>query len=519
MNKFKKVGIVLSAALLLVGCGGGKTETSQDDVKDFNFIVRLTGDPTNFNPNFKSDDYAWPVNQNIYNRLVKLNANDQVIPDLAESYEYSEDGMKLTFKLKENVKWHDGTEFSSADVKWTYDTMMAENWSKSDSLMNVESIDTPDKNTVVMNLKNKDAVLISKLGWYGTFIMPKHIYEGSDVSTNEANQNPIGTGPFKFSSWEKGVSVKLTRNDEFFGEEKASAKELTFMIIPDDNTAYQALVNNEIDYMNALPVAEVDSLDNDENYKIVQTLGINRSYMTFNFNNEHLAKKEVREAIAMGLDQKVVYDRVGGAGEMATTFISPVFDKFVDSKFSLPKTDVEGAQKKLEDAGYTKNSNGYYLELELALFESGNFKDTATILQANLDKIGIKINLEVMEMSAWQQKVMENKDFELTMLAGYQGPDVTAVSGRVSTTGSTNFSGYSNEKLDKLFNEASGESEESKRIELVSQIQEIMSEDLPIVPILDNGYKYAIKVEFDGIPIQVPEKAASGEYTYVKKVK
>lgn len=511
----KKIFIIALAALfVLAGCQSGGNGTA-DYEKDFTFIVGQQTAPQSFHPNRISDDGAWPVNQNIFNRLLKLNAFNEFVPDLAEKYEFSDDGLTLTFNLKEGVKWHDGEAFSSADVKYTYDTIIAEKFSHASSLSTVDSIDTPDENTVVFNLKNADSSILAKLSWYGTFIMPKHIYEGTDQATNPANQKPIGTGPFKFVEYQKDVAVTLERNDDFFGN-KSNVKKLVFQIIPDENTLYQAFLNGEVDYMGALPAGNVNDLDGDANYNVIESLGINRTYVTFNLSNEHFSKPEVRKAVAYAIDQKSVFDRVGGAGVQSSTLISPVFEQYINNDYLLPETNVEKAIQTLEDAGYTKNANGYYIEANFDYFTSGNFGDIATIIAANLEKAGIKLNLNAMEISAWQKKVMDDYDFELTMLAGYQGPDIAGIDGRVKSDGTTNIAKYNNPELDEILKKAVQVSEVSERKVYYDQVQQILAEDLPMIFILDNGYKTPVRKEFEGTPYQDKTVAAS-EFTNVKK--
>ena len=119
---FKLLAVGLIAALTLTACGKKPAENTGEpstQVSNDTLVTVLTGDPTSFHPDFKSDDNAWPVNQNLFNRLVKLNAYDQVLPDLAETWEWNEDSTQVTFHLHEGVKWHDGEPFTSADVKWT----------------------------------------------------------------------------------------------------------------------------------------------------------------------------------------------------------------------------------------------------------------------------------------------------------------------------------------------------------------------------------------------------------------
>jgi ABC-type dipeptide transport system, periplasmic component len=518
MKKVLKLSLVLLIMVtVLVACSSPKKDPGRETVEDFTFIVRLSGDPTNFHPDLRTDDAAWPINQNLFNRLIKLGPKDNVVPDLAYEWEFSDDGLTLTFKLHENVKWHDGEPFTSADVKWTYDTMFEEDWRASTTLASIESIEIPDDYTVVMHLSYADASIISKLSWYGTFIMPKHLYEGTDQATNPYNQTPVGTGPFKFVSWDKGVSVTLERNDDFFGEEKAHIKTLIFSIIPDQNTAYQALLNGEIDYMDAVPSAVVGDLADDPNYTLVRQLGINRTYVTFNWTDPILSDIRIRQAIAYAINQKSICERTCGAGQQSETFISPVFVDFVDDTYKLPETDLEKAIALIEEAGYTKGSDGFYFEITLTFFISGNWEEVVAIIKANLAEVGIKVTLEAMEVAAWQVKVMDNYDFEMTMLAGYQGPDVSGVYNRVHTDGNTNIAKYSNPELDALLVQGNAETDPEKRAAIYSEVQRIMSEDLPLILILDNGYEYAFKNEFSGYPLQVPDKAASSEYTYVIK--
>lgn len=271
-----------------------------------------------------------------------------------------------------------------------------------------------------------------------------------------------------------------------------------------------------MDYLSALPANNEEDLDDDDNYEIVQSLGINRTYVTFNFEDPDFGKQEVRQAVAHALDQDAVFDRVGGSGVRSEYLISPVFEDYVNDEYTLPETNIDKAVELLEAAGYTKNADGYYLEADFDFFTSGDFGDIAAIVAANLEKAGIKLKLNALEMSAWQQKVMDDADFGITMLAGYQGPDVSGVSGRVHSNGSTNVAGYANDELDEALDNGVRYSDFEKRKEYYDEVQRIMSEDLPLVLIIENGYKTPIKKEFTGTPEQDKTKAGS-EFSGVKR--
>ena len=228
----------------------------------------------------------------------------------------------------------------------------------------------------------------------------------------------------------------------------------------------------------------------------------------------------IREAIALGVDRQGMYDRtMNGVGGIATTFVSPVFTQFADPQYQMPERDIEGAIKVLEDAGYTRNADGYFMELNFDVFISGNFVDIANIFKANMEEIGIKINVNAQEMGAWQTKVIENHDFEITMLAGYQGPDVSGLSGRIHTTGGTNIGQYSNPEVDRLLALGVTQSDPAERAATYSEIQRYMAEDLPLMLLIDNGYKYVVKNGLTGMPIQEPDKLASSEYSLAQLTK
>ena len=478
-------------------------------------VVYLSGDPSGWNPDYKSDDNLWPIAQNVFNRLIKLAPFDGIDMDLAESYEFSEDGKTLTFHLHEGVKWHDGEPFTSRDVKWTYDTMISEQWFKAQSLESVESIDCPDDNTVVFHLKAPDVTIIAKLAWYGTFILPAHIYEGTDVATNDATMNhPIGTGPFKFDSFTTGVSVKLTKNEDFWGDEPM-ADEIIYSIITDQETAYQAFLNGEVDYYgSSIPTAHTHDLDNNPDYRLFHSLAQNRTYITFNFNDPDFSKVEVRQAFAYAVDRQGIYDRLGDGKGKAETFISPLQTDYVDENYKMPERDINKAMELLESAGYTKDADGFYLHTTFDCFESGNFADIAQIVKAHLAEAGIDITINMMEYAAWGEKVKDNKNYSVTMLAGYQGPDVSGVAARVQSDGSSNFGGYSNPELDEAMIASNSCSDKAERAKYLSTVQRIMSEDMPLVLLMDNGGYYPVRNTTLGSPWDVPEKAASSEMTY-----
>ena len=164
----------------------------------------------------ESDDPATTVNHNVFNKLVTMNYDYEICPDLAKEWTISEDGLTYTFYLHEGVKWHDGVPFTSEDVKFTIEAVLENNGRMAAEWGAIEEVECPDENTVILHLSRPDSALLGFLAWYACQIIPKHIYEGTDWTTNPANQAPIGTGPFKFVAWNQGVSIELEANEDYF---------------------------------------------------------------------------------------------------------------------------------------------------------------------------------------------------------------------------------------------------------------------------------------------------------------
>ncbi|MDR1795145.1 MAG: ABC transporter substrate-binding protein [Erysipelotrichaceae bacterium] len=516
--KFTRFSVIVMVLVsLLLGCtAGGSSSSAGSNDEEFVFIVRALGSPQTFHPDIQVDDYAYPINLNVYNKLIKLTAANTVLPDLAYDWEFAPDGSSLTFYLQEGVKWHDGEPFTSADVKWTYDMMKQENWNSALAMASVSSIECPDDYTVVFNLDYVDASILYRLSWYGTDIMPKHIYEGTDTATNPANEAPIGTGPFKFESWEKGVAVTLVKNPDFWGPEPEIDK-LVFQEIVDQTTAYQAFINGEIDYLGSMPTENLFDLVDNPNYTLVDVPQIQRVYISFNMKDELTSQLAVRKAIALAIDQADITNRVGGVSLQGHYFISPMFADYIDDRYTVPETDLEEAVRVLEEAGFTKDSDGYYFTINFDFFQQKNYVDVAQVIQGNLAKVGIKVVLNLQEISAWQQKVMADDDFQMAMNAGFQGPDVSGINNRLMTDGNVNIPNYSNPEFDALCTEGVKYFDVEDRKYYYSEIQRIMSEDLPMLIVFDEVYRYPLKAEFTGYPLTTSDKAGSGEWTYLKK--
>ena len=525
----KKIACLLAAALCVTaalgGCSGsGKGsggDASSSDGSGGTFIVRSAGDPMSFNPDVAGDDNGYPIAQNMFRRLCALDSSKQnLVPEAAESWEYNEDATKLTFHLRDDLKWSDGESLTSEDVKYTFDTIKANpTYYFSASMAVVDSIEAPDDYTVIFNLNKPDSSLVYFLGWYATFIMPEHVYNNGQAweENSEATNPTVTCGPFKLEEYNQGESVTLVKNEEF--ADPAKLDKLIFSIIPDEATAVQALQNGEIDFFENFSASYVTELEADPNIRVEINEYPSPIRMLFNFNNDTLKNEAVRKAIAMAVDRDEVSEKVFNEIQKPEYALYPSYVEWAaNTEDTAPEFDIEGAKKVLEDAGFTADADGNYITgLTIDVFEGSGYPDTARLIQATLVEVGIQTEIEVSEYNAWSQKVSVEKDFDICLMGGFMGPDPSALVNRIGTGGGSNYGSYSNTKVDELLAQGASTAEQSERATYYKEAQTILAEELPYINIVSFAGPEASNAGFKNLPYDGEGKWAWADYSHVEK--
>ena len=311
----KKISILLIAAIIIsmmTAClpsdakenslDKSKKESNSADKKEKVLIVAAKAEPLHFNVNATNAGSDF-VSRNIYSALFNNSVSGEMIHDLCKEYTVSEDGLTYTFNLQENVKWHDGKPFSSEDVKFTIDAVKENKGSTVQKLTYISEVQCPDSNTLIFKMSKRDSSLLSTL--YMTRILPKHLYEGKDWLDNPANQNPVGTGPFKFVEHKKGTHVTLEAFDDYFlGRPKID--KLIFKTIPDINTIVQAYLNNEVDIMDlagAISPESMPVIEKAPHTEISTMISNDRQCLITNLSKKPWNDVRVRQAVALAIDR------------------------------------------------------------------------------------------------------------------------------------------------------------------------------------------------------------------------
>jgi peptide/nickel transport system substrate-binding protein len=453
-------------------------------------IVILGSDPEHLNAGISTGYPIGAVGANLYSALVYLDPDGVPHGELAESWTVSDDNLVYTFTLRP-ATFHDGEPLTSADVVYSMEEVLAPNHGRFLNAYNaIASIEAPDDATVVITLEQPYAPLLGLLSVFDAPVLPRHVYEGTDVLTNPANQQPIGSGPFRFVEWVRGERVVLERYDDYFLE-PALLDRLVYRIVPQDVARAVALEVGEADLVWGfyMPPADLDRLEADPNIEVWRGLTIPSLYFVFvNTDNPDLADPRVRQALMHAIDREQIVEQAqGGLGEVAAGPFGAGFpyaySEAADFRDLYPY-DPERARELLAEAGVSDLSLDFVYDSA-----RGAFAAAAEIMRDNLRQVGITLNVQPVERSVMVERVY-GRQYDLSMQSFTSSGDPAIGYHRIylSAEPGTNFvnaTGYSNPEVDALLNQAAGLPDQEERAALYAQALEILAHDVPTLVIFD----------------------------------
>lgn len=455
-------------------------------------IIAIGADPGHLNPGISTGSHVHTVADSIFNGLVALDQNLTPQPDLAESWQINEDSTVYTFKLVPGVSWHDGQPLTSADVKFTFEEVLFNHHARTKAGLGnvVDAIETPDELTVIFRFKEPYGPLLSRLDVTEAPILPKHIYEGSDPVENPANLQPVGTGPFKFESYDPGDSVTLVRNEDYFKPGLPYLDRLVFRIIPDSTTQLLALEQGEVDYVGGVPGVEVARLRGLGQFRLVGSTtgpGGGNCIMTvvFNLERELFQDLRVRQAFAHAVNRPQMVEQVlFGQGRVAAAPISGGIP-WAHAAGALAVFDYnpDRAAALLAEAGYPPDAEGNRLSFDIVHFPA--FNKYSEVMKQNLADIGVNLGIRPLDREATVDTVFYQRDFDTGLISYCNGldPDIGVrrmyVSSNIGNIPFSNGAAYRNERVDELFAAAGATADAAERSEMYREIQQIVAEELP----------------------------------------
>lgn len=475
-------------------------------------VVAIGADPGHLNPAITTSGATHTAAELIYNGLVGLDENLEPVPELAESWEIQDGGATYTFSLRAGVVWHDGTPFTSADVKFTFEEALLKLHARTRASMApaLEAIETPDPLTVVFRFQQPYAPLLQQLDVTEAPILPRHIYEGSDPAENPANLEPVGTGPFAFVSYTPDAEIRLKRNEAYWRPGLPKLDDVVLRVIPETGTQVIELESGGVDWIWNVPGPDQERLDADPRIELLQTdrnPGGANCIMTMSFNLERpmLADVRLRQAIAQAIDRPQFVERVlFGQGRVAEAPISSGIAWAHASGLPMPAFDPAAAGQLLDEIGWARAADGTRVAqgvdgvadgtpLALDFLHFPSFARYGELLRAQLAEVGIDLALRPLDPPVFAETVFTARDFDTNVISYCNGTDPEIGvrrmfdSSQIGPVPFSNAAAYRNERVDALFDEAARTLELPARGELYRQIQEQVVADLPYLWLVETS--------------------------------
>ena len=456
-------------------------------------VVRAFGDPGTLNGGITTASVTHTVADSIYSGLVQLDAQFRVTPDLAERWTVSPDGRTYTFSLARNVRWHDGRLFTSADVKFTYEQVLLKYHARTRAGLEgvLESIGTPNPSTVVFRFKRPFGAFLQRADVTEAPILPRHLYEGTDILQNPNNATPVGTGPFEFKEWARGAQVTLIKNEHYFKPGLPIIDQVVFRVLPQTALAVVALERGEVDFLDSVPAPDVERLRNAKTISLAPTLaGPGGSFcistLIPNLTRAPLDNLKVRQAIYHAINRDfIVLAVLGGQGRVATAPISRGITWAYHPGLTQFRYDVSRANALLDESGFPRGPGGTRFGLTyVAAITQIRY---AEVIRDNLRDVGIDVNIVPLEFTAAVERVFVRKDFDLGFASYCNGPDPDIgvkrmyISSNIQPIPFSNGASYRNARIDELFDLAAGSLDVKERGRHYRAIQETLVRDLPYI--------------------------------------
>ncbi len=519
--------MILFAALTISGCGGGdKTETGTSDKTPStpaeskidltpvygDMIIRGSiGDASVLLPVLASDSASSDINGLIYNGLVKYDKDLNLVGELAERWEISEDNLIIRFYLRKDVRWQDGTPFTSKDVEYTYKVYVDPKTptAYAGDFLRVKELRVIDDYTVEVFY---DKLYAPALASWGQSILPSHLLEGKEITESPLKRNPVGTGPYKFKEWNTGEKTQLESYHDYFEGRPYIDRVLT-RVIPDLATMFLELKAGRLDQMGLTPLQYQRQTDNEwfkQHFNKFKYLAFSYSYLGYNLKDWKFQDKKVRQALTTAINRDSIVEGVLlGLGDVAYTPYKPDTFWYNPNVKKFPY-DPEKAKRMLEEAGWKDTDGDGIIDKDGKPFEftiitnHGNDirKNAAIIIQKDLKKVGIEVKIRVIEWAAFIKNFINKRNFEACLLGWGIGIDPNQIdiwNSAKTSESELNFISYNNPEVDKMLELGVSTYNRDERKKYYDEFQQMISEDQPYTFLFVQHSLPIISSRFHGI--------------------
>jgi len=522
-----KAKVFLLAAILIFGisgCNKGEegpaqartdgTPVAQEDLKPAygDMIIRGSiGDASVLLPILASDSGSFDITALIYNGLVRYDRDLRLIGELADRWEISDDKLTIRFFLRKDVKWQDGHPFTAKDVEYTYKAYVDPKTptAYATDFLKVKEFRVLDPYTVEVTYNE---VYAPALGSWGQGMLPSHLLEGKEITDSPLKREPVGTGPYRFREWKTQERIVLDSYHDYF-EHRPYIDRVMTRIIPDPATMFLELKAGRIDQMGLSPLQyqrQTDSSWFRDNFRKYKYLAFGYAYLGYNLKDWKFQDKKVRQALTTAINRESIVEGVLlGLGQVAYTPYKPDTFWYNDNVKKFPY-DPAKAKEMLAEAGWKDTDGDGILDKDGKPFEftiltnQGNQlrERSATIVQRDLRKVGIRVKIRTVEWAAFLKNFINKRNFEACLLGWSIGIDPSQIdiwNSKKIGPSELNFVTYQNPEVDKLLDQGAAVYDPEKRKVFYDKFQEIIAEDQPYTFLYVSYALPIISARFHGI--------------------
>lgn len=423
----------------------------------------------------------------VYEPLVRLDPDLNVIPAIATSWEFAPDAKTLTFKLDPNAKFTNGAQVTPADVKASFERILNEETAAAarSNFLSIDTIDTPDAETVVFNLKTADVPILVAMATINAAIVPASEIEAGNVGTEA-----IGSGPFKLDSWEPNSREVLSANADWAGGDIA-IDGITISVLPDETAILASLRAGQTDFALLNDPLVATMVPNEPNLQLNRVAGLAYNVLQLNPSRPPMDNLKVRQAMSCAINRQEIVDAaLAGEGKVTGPLTMPAFAQDPSTLFCYEQ-DLEKAKQLMAESGVS----GFTAKVIGATGEPPVAASEAQVLQAQLAEIGINLEIEMMELNVYVDTWLAG-DFDMAVAQNGGRPDPFPMYNRYFTKDGNllKVSNFVDDTLDTLMREGQAETDPAKRVEIFHKFENHLAEQAPWLW-LSTGYGYTAQLK------------------------
>jgi oligopeptide transport system substrate-binding protein len=528
-NKLRKIcAVALTLTLgmsVFVGCGN---KDSADSGRKL--IYNLGEDPETLDPTLNTSSGAGSIIDNAFEGLMRLDENEKAIPGVAEKMEVSDDQLVYTFTLRKDAKWSDGETVTAKDFEYSWvraltkDTAAEYNYQlfyikNGEKFYNGEAsredlgIEVVDDHTLKVTLEAPTAYFPELTAFTTYFPEREDIVTANPEGWATEPETYVSNGPFKLVQWDMKDQLIFEKNENYWNKKEIKLPGIVWKLVTDQNTAYASLKSGDFDMVDTVPPAEIENGKNEGLVTIYPNLA---TYMlVLNVGKQDglsedvkkvLSNEKVRKALNLVIDRKAIVENVTKSGQVpAYSFVPKGIlnekgEDFASKKYYDAETpNIEEAKKLLAEAGYPEGKG--LPTLEFMYNTEGDHKLIAQAIQQDWAKIGVNVELANQEWKVFLNSRQQGQ-YQIAR-HGWSGDYVDPMTflDLWVTGGGNNDAGYSNAEYDKLVADAKKEADPAKRWELMRKAEDIIMEEMPIIPLYYYTKVKGAKPEVKGVRV------------------